>query len=317
MRPDTAALLSAAVEVARGAGTGAQAVRDARLEDFLQLYRGWILRERDMSQDREAWVERHSILMHLMMSGSTLGEAITILTRFAEPVWSQTKFALHDDGDAVVLILDEPIGEGAEGLISTLWLLSATLCQFEFLVGHELHHVVGAVRSDCWIDHDIEMLLFGRSLEYGAANSAIRIAKAELECPIAVSTAQLPSFLASFMRHTVSQGRRPNIAENVSNLLWRSATRNTGLERSMSSVAGWLGLSESTLRRRLLQEGVTFSAIKSSVHDRLARMWLVETDLTIEQIAERLDYSDGFAFRRAFISCNGLSPRGYRKKLRG
>jgi AraC-like DNA-binding protein len=42
-----------------------------------------------------------------------------------------------------------------------------------------------------------------------------------------------------------------------------------------ADVAARLGLSETTLRRRLQAEGTTFRTIKQAVHDDLAKEWPV------------------------------------------
>ena len=84
-----------------------------------------------------------------------------------------------------------------------------------------------------------------------------------------------------------------------------------------ANVAARLGISETTLRRRLHDEGTTFRAVKDAVYDELAKEWLMAGEVSVEQIAERLGYSDSFAFRRAFQRSNGCPPTAYRKRLNG
>jgi len=55
-------------------------------------------------------------------------------------------------------------------------------------------------------------------------------------------------------------------------------------------------------------------AISGDGHVALAKRWLAERRLPIGEIAERLGYSDEFAFRRSFRSHNGYSPSAYRRR---
>jgi AraC-like DNA-binding protein len=81
---------------------------------------------------------------------------------------------------------------------------------------------------------------------------------------------------------------------------------------SMDEVADDLHLTSRTLRRRLQEEGTTFVALRDNVRMTLAEQLLMGPRLSIQQIAERLDYADATSFINAFIRCRGRSPRSFR-----
>jgi AraC-like DNA-binding protein len=91
----------------------------------------------------------------------------------------------------------------------------------------------------------------------------------------------------------------------------------------MEEVAARMGLHHRTLRRRLLQEGTTFEAIKDEVRYSTARELLVLGDLSIADIAATLDYAAASAFVHAFRRWSGTSPglwrthSGLKAPLRG
>ncbi|CAG2159851.1 AraC family transcriptional regulator [Cupriavidus numazuensis] len=85
----------------------------------------------------------------------------------------------------------------------------------------------------------------------------------------------------------------------------------------MDRVAGALALNPRTLQRMLDEEGTSFRQILAEVRMNLADVYLRVSDLTVEEIANRLGYSDPPNFRRAFIRWKGLSPSEYRKQLAG
>ena len=75
-----------------------------------------------------------------------------------------------------------------------------------------------------------------------------------------------------------------------------------------------LHLSERTLNRRLQLEGASFRDIKAGVLQYWARLYLAETDLTVEAIGGALGYQDAANFRRAFRKAKGCSPQEYRRR---
>ncbi|MGO4339905.1 AraC family transcriptional regulator [Labrys sp. KB_33_2] len=85
---------------------------------------------------------------------------------------------------------------------------------------------------------------------------------------------------------------------------------------SFEKVSDWLGMSSRTLRRRLAVEGTSFRLIINRMRMEQAAKLLLETDLTIGAIAERLGYSDTSNFGHAFRAGMKTSPSDYRAKAR-
>lgn len=80
-----------------------------------------------------------------------------------------------------------------------------------------------------------------------------------------------------------------------------------------TSVAAALGLSRRTLRRRLEEDGATFSDLLAETRERAARRLLADPSLSLAEIAERLSYADQSAFERAFRKRVGVTPARFRK----
>jgi AraC-like DNA-binding protein len=81
---------------------------------------------------------------------------------------------------------------------------------------------------------------------------------------------------------------------------------------TLGEVAGELALSPRTLRRRLAVSGTTFGALLARVRRQLAVEMLLDTSLTVEQIAAELGYAETSSFTRAFTRWTGLPPSRYR-----
>lgn len=78
-------------------------------------------------------------------------------------------------------------------------------------------------------------------------------------------------------------------------------------------MASQLSLSPRTFSRMLKQEGISYKAILDTLKDQRAKDYLMNTNWTVDEIAELLDYSDPSNFRRAFKSWTGLSPSAFRE----
>jgi AraC-like DNA-binding protein len=84
----------------------------------------------------------------------------------------------------------------------------------------------------------------------------------------------------------------------------------------MSEVAKALAISERTLRRHLKQMSTSYSDILQEVRQDLAKAALIHSDLTIDEIASMLGYTETTNFRHAFRRWVGQSPHSYRQSAR-
>jgi AraC-like DNA-binding protein len=73
-------------------------------------------------------------------------------------------------------------------------------------------------------------------------------------------------------------------------------------------VARELGMSGRTLQRALAHEHLSFRQVLDEVRWSIAARLVAASDLPLEQIAERVGYADGKAFRRAFRRWAGVAP---------
>jgi AraC-like DNA-binding protein len=86
-----------------------------------------------------------------------------------------------------------------------------------------------------------------------------------------------------------------------------------GQPTSFELIAGRLGMSPRTLRRKLEQEGTSFRELIDELRAHAAIKYVRDTDLTIEDIAFALGFSDAAAFRHAFRRWTKSAPHEYRR----
>lgn len=82
-----------------------------------------------------------------------------------------------------------------------------------------------------------------------------------------------------------------------------------------AAVAERLGVSQSTLRRRLHQEGTSFQALKDERRRTAALRLLAGTELSLTEIASQLGFPDNSAFFRVFRRWMGVTPSEFRRSM--
>lgn len=78
-------------------------------------------------------------------------------------------------------------------------------------------------------------------------------------------------------------------------------------------VALALGISRSTLQRRLRDEGTSYQAVLDATRRAMAIRYLTKTTLRADEIADMLAYRDANSFSRSFRRWTGLTPSGFRE----
>lgn len=102
------------------------------------------------------------------------------------------------------------------------------------------------------------------------------------------------------------------IEQGLTSTIRRTLVRHPGRFPSLESMAQHLSMHPRALRRKLATEEVSYRDLLVEVRQRLAIEYLRRTNMTTEEIAARLGYSDAANFRRAFMSWTGMRTSEFR-----
>jgi AraC-like DNA-binding protein len=102
-------------------------------------------------------------------------------------------------------------------------------------------------------------------------------------------------------------------AEGMSHRVCEELTRTPGRFPDMEAVANTLCMTSRSLRRKLEAEGTSYQALLDGVRQSLARDYLNNSFLGIDDIAAALGFSDAPAFRHAFKRWTGSTPAAFRR----
>ncbi|MEO0480973.1 MAG: helix-turn-helix domain-containing protein [Planctomycetota bacterium] len=85
-------------------------------------------------------------------------------------------------------------------------------------------------------------------------------------------------------------------------------------DQTIDEVSQTLEINKRTLQRRLQTEGVAFRSVLNEARVQRASALLVESDLSVAEIASRLGYGDDKALRKAVKAVTGHTPTEIRAK---
>jgi len=102
---------------------------------------------------------------------------------------------------------------------------------------------------------------------------------------------------------------RPGTATRVRAHLFASG----GAFADMEQIATELDMTSRTLRRHLQEEGTSFRTVLDEVREVMADELFSRTDMTVEEVADRLGFSESSSFISAFKRWKGVSPRKFHR----
>ena len=104
-------------------------------------------------------------------------------------------------------------------------------------------------------------------------------------------------------------------AQTIVDSVRRVMIRAPGQFLNLDTVARSLHMSQRTLRRRLAESGTTFRKVTEKVRMQLAVQYLSDTELSIEQVAFLIGYTEASNFHRAFKRKMGKTPNEVRARI--
>ena len=155
---------------------------------------------------------------------------------------------------------------------------------------------------------------FGCLVVGGAPRNAIVFRAADAKRPFVTRNAELLGMLApQFEEELKRENADENFAERVRIAIQQKLT---GRRPTIEDVADALHISSRTLQRRLQEEGSSFQRVLDDARHQLARHYLNNSVLELNEAAYLLGYEDGNSFVRAFRTWEGIPPARWREMQR-
>ena len=157
---------------------------------------------------------------------------------------------------------------------------------------------------------DYETALHGQ-IVFGADANEVDIPQRWLDSPSPYFHSELWQQARMSLASKLKEQSRHEGAPYTQHIVTLLRTSETPLP-DLSDVANGLHVSARTLNRHLKAENTSFRQLKSQALAGRAKLYLRESDQSVEAIAASLGYQDTANFRRAFRKSEGCSPMEYR-----
>lgn len=247
-------------------------------------------------------------LCRCALSANTLGEAIALCEQFCTMLHPRAgEVGLQVRGDTATFFLKSLRSETTSAsILVDITGLFAFRQLLQWLVGVDLPlRQVGvcAVQRD---DVLALLQLFKAPVLTGKARYKLEFGRSALDLPVVRNRQEFSAFFEVFpcgvFELTVSR-----LSEQVAMLLDAAARQGGGLPKQ-AQLAEHLDMPLSSFRRRLAAEGSAFKTIRNRVLCELSLELLQRGDMSVNDIAVQLGFTDAASFRRAFVRWTGETP---------
>ncbi len=252
------------------------------------------------------FLSRNGFWGYAIMSCTRLDEALDTALRYWPLTGSLMKVQRRNTGDSVELHLAPEFGfvSGDLWRFAVEKFLFSTLLSLGWMVQRTdvFEHIAVRYPAPGHAQRYTEALAC--PVQFGAPSDCVRLRPATLQWPLLTSQPELAQICHARCNQAMLrlQGNDPLVA-TVQQYVWDHLQASPTLDK----VAAHLATTERTLRRRLQERGQSYQRILDGVRETVARDYLLNTELSIDQIAFLVGFSEPTTFRSTFKRWTGQS----------
>jgi AraC-like DNA-binding protein len=256
-------------------------------------------------------ISSQGIFGYAIITSTTIGDALKLMVRYNKALLPSIDVKMLSRENRVEVIIKAPhLRDDLERFYIEL-LYAAIMRSGNTLIPKGRASVHVEFQYDVPYDKAPYQQLFGSKVKFNSARSVLSFDETSLDLAIVTANPVARDIFRRECDRLLSRDtHRGMISERVQEVLLQSGTE---FPTSMR-VANQLHMSESTLQRRLAKEGYKFQQLLDQVRNKLAHEYLTGTQLTINEIASLLGFSDTANFRRAFKRWSKQTPTAVRNQ---
>ncbi|MEP4149243.1 MAG: AraC family transcriptional regulator ligand-binding domain-containing protein [Halioglobus sp.] len=150
-------------------------------------------------------------------------------------------------------------------------------------------------------------------IEYDAQSTLIHFSEEDLDLPLAGGNAELARHSESLVYKYLKTFTEVGLINAARMALFELLPRG---QFALTMLAESLGKDEQTLTSELKQAGTSYQQLLGDTRRELAEEYITRADLTVNEIAYMLGFSDCSNFARSFRRWTGTSPTDFRENLK-
>jgi len=255
----------------------------------------------------------HGVVGYALMSSATIGDLLKVLIQYNRLLAPEMKFELHHQGDTVAL---RAIANGSvtrrfnrfamESFFASVHSCAALLLPADRHRSFQQFHYPAPPYLNLYNE------IYDQQVTFDAEASQLLMPATSLDIPLSMAN---PAAEVIFKQQCDALLSEYDKEKRVSARVMEELFDRRGDFPRCNQIAERLHMSESTLRRKLKAEGVTFQGVLDQVRTQLAYEYLGSTRLPVAEVARLLGFDDATNFRRSFRRWSGQTPSAYRDSL--
>ena len=259
----------------------------------------------------------YSVLGYILMSCATIGEALMRISRFERLVGDMGVTTTDIQGEYITLRWHcaYPDIEVREQMIDNV--LASWTRYARWLANQETSpYKIQLERSEPR-QSDIQQYetFFNCPIEFGSKKNAIILHQSLLKEPLRQPDKLLLKTLESHAESQISALDEKDLSFSIRVCNTIRTQLNLGVARK-ELVAEELNMTSRTLQRKLANDGHSYQTLLDQIRLERACEMLENTQLTTQDIAFNLGFSDGRSFHRSFKNWTNETPGNYRNALK-
>lgn len=260
-----------------------------------------------LGQGRKSKPGTFSMMAHAVINCATLGDALRRGLRFYDMFDLQMTSHIQVANSQAMVVSEAGDRLDFRGVIlEALFLLTYRF--MGWLVGTPLR--LDSVEFD-FADSGAERLgLFDCPVSFDMPANRLIFSAEWLDMPLAQNELSLSRFLKASLYELLQGGKQElGLPARIRTLLSQQTSHSFP---DFSEVCGSLNMTPQTLRRRLKDSNTSYQQIKDAIREEASIYYLAKLDLSIDEIALLMGFSEASSFHRAFKKWTGQTPSHYR-----
>ena len=251
------------------------------------------------------------MMCQLIIHAGTLGKALNLSSRFYRLFGEEWTISIERDTHEARMITHIPeAGDPDHFITESMLMIWHGLASWLIERRIPLERVQFAYPQPEHAD-EYDALFFAPVMKFDAPRTEITFAADYLELPIRQTEASLQEFLKSAPAQLLVKFKN---ASSLTSRIREVLKSHIGEEMpTLNEVASMLYLSPQTLRRRLASEGKSYQGVKDNLRRDTAIHLLLKPELSLEDVAQQVGFSETSTFHRAFKKWTGVTPGLYRQ----
>jgi AraC-like DNA-binding protein len=252
----------------------------------------------------------YGIMGYALLASSTPRKAIELGLRFLDLTYVYSKIELIEINQDLSLRFSCDIAGELRNLILARDMMGAAMIQREvFESGYLPINLQFTSPQPPELSLDALQQLLGAEIQFGANYNGIAWVAMQMDLPLVKANAATAKICEQQCSQLLQQKQNwKPIEKQVKDTLL-----HLGLTASMKDIADYLSRTTRTLHRQLKQEQTSWRQVRDEVRIGIA-VELLSKPMKLDEIAERLGFSDGANFSHSFKRCRHITPSQHRKQ---